>query len=57
MFEPKKVLTKEQQEQEKKLDAEIRLKNQEGFILWLQKMNNTHQANVPRMHRALENIV
>ena len=54
MFDTKKVISKEEQ---KRLDQQRRLKNQEGFILWLQKMNNTHQANVPRMHRALENIL
>ena len=50
MFDTKKVISKE--EENKK-----RLENQEGFILWLKKMNNTHQANAPRMHRALENIL
>lgn len=50
MFETKKVPTKA--EQDKK-----RLENQKGFILWLQKMNNTHQANAPKMERALENIL
>jgi hypothetical protein len=50
MFETKKVISKAEQDKKK-------LENQEKFILWLQKMNNTHQANAPRMHRALENIL
>jgi hypothetical protein len=54
MFDTKKVISKEQQQ---KIDAEIKLKNQEGFIKWLEKMNNVHQANVPRMHRALDSIL
>ncbi len=49
MFETKKVISKAEQDKKK-------LENQENFILWLQKMNNTHQANVPRMQRALDTI-
>jgi hypothetical protein len=54
MFDTKKVISKKEQE---KIDAERRLKNQEGFIQWLAKMNSTHQANIPRMQRALDNIL
>jgi hypothetical protein len=53
MFETKKVISKEEQ---KKIDNQRRMEEQEGFILWLQKMNNVHQANVPKMQRALDNI-
>jgi len=53
MFDTKKIVSKEEQ---KKIDDQRRMEEQEGFILWLQKMNNVHQANVPRMQRALDNI-
>ncbi len=54
MFDTKKVISKAEQ---KRIDAERRLQNQEGFVLWLQKMSSIHQANVPRMNLALENIL
>lgn len=54
MFDTKKVISKEEQ---KKLDEQRKLKNQENFILWLQKMNSIHQANVPRMQVALDSIL
>ena len=53
MFETKKIVSKKEQE---KIDNQKRIEEQEGFILWLKKMNNVHQANVPRMQRALDNI-
>ena len=54
MFDTKKTISKEEQ---KRLDEERILRNQEGFIQWLRKMNNIHQANVPRMQLALDSIL
>lgn len=53
MFHTKKVISIEEQ---KKLDDQRRLKNQENFILWLQKMSSIYQANVSRMQVALDKI-
>ena len=50
MFETKTKISKA--EADKK-----RLENQANFILWLEKMNNQHLANAPRMQRAIENIL
>jgi hypothetical protein len=49
MNDTKKVISKADQDKK-------RLENQEKFILWLQKMNNVHQANPTRVQRALDTI-